>query len=76
MAQRSRLSPESTREEIRAARIEDARQVPSHRPSRTRRAHIERRFFEAVEVFEPFVGVTRVTQPCVSGVSRTRDRHR
>jgi len=46
MPQRSRLSPESTPEEIRAARIEDARRVPSRSPEqdapRSRRAALLR----------------------------------
>jgi hypothetical protein len=58
MAQRSRPSPESTPEKIRAARIEGA---PSHLATARQDARraLERRAFELTEVLEPFVGVTR-----------------
>ena len=56
MAQRSRLSPQTEPDKIRAARVED---VTSRPPGQDARRALERRVFELAEVLEPFVGVTR-----------------
>ena len=54
MTQRPRLSPESSSTEVRAARLEGARQITRRSPEEDDRAHFERRFFEATEVLNRF----------------------